>query len=115
MLLPLFPRFQRGFLNGVLALGVMLVAGCASAPEQEDAAPDDGLLASTAIVQRMKPEAGERVEVGPFSRLSPGGSLARYWEPYVLQPSNPLTAYRPVRMEGHGCVEADATNGYSAR
>src|SRR5258705_11311768 len=97
---PRFPRLHLGFISGVLALGVMLVAGCASAPEQEGAAPDD-LLASTAIVQRMKPEAGERVEVGPFSRLSPGGSLAQDWEPYVLQPSNPLTAYRADSLEGH--------------
>ncbi len=97
---------------GFLAAAVLLIAGCAGAPE--NAAPDDELLASTAIVKRMNPEAGERVEVGPFSRLSPGGSLAQHWEPYVLQPSNPLTAYRAVDMEGHVCVEADATNGYSA-
>src|SRR5258706_15346818 len=95
-----------------LAAGALLVAGCAGTPEGD--APDDDLLASTAIVKRMKPENGERVEVAPFSRLSPGGPLAQSWEPYVLQPSNPLTAYRPVDIEGHVCVEADATNGYSA-
>jgi hypothetical protein len=95
-----------------LAAGALLVAGCAGSPDGD--APDDDLLASTAIVKRMKPEDGERVEVAPFSRLSPGGPLAQDWEPYVLQPSNPLTAYRPVNMEGHMCVEADATNGHSA-
>src|SRR5258705_8198128 len=95
-----------------LAAGALLVAGCAGTPEGD--APDDDLLASTAIVKRMKPEDGERVEVAPFSRLSPGGPLAQDWEPYVLQPSNPLTAYRPVNVEGHTCVEADATNGHSA-
>jgi Protein of unknown function (DUF3047) len=107
----LFARLQILF----LVVPVMLAAGCASTPEgNAGAAQDDGLLASTAIVNRLKPEAGELVEVGRFSRLSPGGPVAQYWEPYVLQPSNPLTAYRPVDIDGHVCVEADATNGYSA-
>jgi DUF3047 family protein len=109
-----------------LVLPVLLAAGCAGTsavvpesaePEsaaQASAVEDDGLLASTAVVSRMQPADGDVVEVGPFSRLSPGGSLAEYWEPYVLQKSNPLTAYRPVSMDGQVCVEADATNGYSA-
>jgi hypothetical protein len=104
----MLPRLQICF----LAIPALLIASCAGTPDS--AAPDDELLASTAIVQRLKPEDGERIEVAPFSRLSPGGPLAQYWEPYVLQPSNPLTAYRAVNMEGHVCVEADATNGYSA-
>jgi len=106
---------------------VLLGAGCAGMPdsatpessapdsaEPASAAQDDDLLASTAIVGRMRPADGDIVEVARFSRLSPGGSLAESWEPYVLQQSNPLTAYRPVSLEGQVCVEADATNGYSA-
>jgi hypothetical protein len=91
----------------------VLAAGCATTPEDE-APEDDGLLASTAVVKRMQPAAGKLIEVGPFSRLQPGGALADQWEPYVLQPSSPRTQYRPVQMEGHVCIEADATEGYSA-
>jgi hypothetical protein len=40
--------------------------------------------------------------------------VAESWEPYVLQQSSPLTAYRPVQVDGQVGIEADATNGYSA-
>lgn len=95
----------------------MLIAGCAGVPESADpdgAEQDDGLLASTAIVNRMAPAVGETVEVGSFSRLSPGGHLEDDWEPYTLQPSDAFTVYRPVRSEGQVCIEADADNGHSA-
>jgi len=91
---------------GLLAIAVVL-AGCASAP-------DDGLLASTAVVNRMSPERGDVVQVARFSQLSPGGPLAEDWEPYILQPANPLTAYRAVQVDGHVCIEAEASNGHSA-
>lgn len=101
--------------RSLAALAVLLIAGCASAPEEGDGAPeDDGLLASTPIVKRYPVEEGRVIEVGPFSQLQPGGPLAEKWEPYVLQPSDPLTRYRPVKVGGDVCVEADATNGHSA-
>ena len=103
--------YRRPFLS-FLAIPVLLAAGCASAPDSD--APDDNLLASTAVVNRMSPASGDVVEVGRFSQLSPDGPLAGDWEPYVLQPANPLTAYRPVHLDGQVCIEADATNGYSA-
>jgi Protein of unknown function (DUF3047) len=94
------------------ALVVVLAAGCASEPE--NAPEDDGLLASTQIVQRLPVAEGRMVEVARFSQLRPGGPLAEDWEPYVLQPANPLTQYRPAEVAGSVCVEADATNGFSA-
>jgi hypothetical protein len=90
----------------------MLIAGCAGAPG--GAEEDDGLLASTAIVARMSPADGDVVEVGPFSRLSPGGALAEAWEPYTLQPANAPTEYHPVQLDGQVCMDADAENGHSA-
>jgi hypothetical protein len=89
-----------------------LVAGCATTPAE--APEDDGLLASTQIVQRLPVAEGNVVEVARFSQLRPGGPLGEQWEPYVLQPANPLTQYRAAEVAGNVCVEADATNGYSA-
>ena len=86
----------------------LLLAGCATTPE------DDGLLASTALVNRLPLEEGRVIEVARFSRLQPGGPLSEHWEPYTLQPANPYTQYRPAEVAGRVCVEADATNGYSA-
>src|SRR4051794_19947827 len=94
------------------AVALLLAAGCATSPDDE-APEDDGLLASTSIVHRYPVEEGKVIEVGRFSQLHPGGPLAEKWEPYVLQPSNPLTQYRPVEVAGNVCVEADATNGHS--
>jgi hypothetical protein len=93
-----------------LILVAALLAGCAGTPTPED----DGLLASTAIVNRMPVEEGAVIVVGPFSRLRPGGPLAERWEPYTLQPANPRTDYRPVEIDGQMGVEADAANGHSA-
>jgi hypothetical protein len=95
------------------AAALLLVAGCATLPD-EGAPEDDDLLASTSIVNRYPVEEGKVIEVGRFSGLQPGGPLAEKWEPYVLQPSNPLTRYRPVEVAGNVCVEADATDGHSA-
>jgi Protein of unknown function (DUF3047) len=100
-----------------LVIPVLLAAGCAGTSESaepQSAEQDDGLLASTAVVIRMAPADGDLVEVGRFSRLSPSGPVAQAWEPYTLQPSNPLTEYRPVKLDGQVCIEADATNGHSA-
>ena len=93
-----------------LALSVLLLGGCATAPAPED----DGLLASTALVNRLSVQDGKVIEVARFSRLQPGGALAEQWEPYTLQPANPYTQYRPAQVAGQVCVEADATNGHSA-
>jgi hypothetical protein len=110
----MLPRYLR---IAFLAIPVLLAAGCAGTPdraEPDGAAPDDELLASTAIVSRMAPADGDIVEVARFSRLHPGGPLAQHWESYVLRQSNPLTAYRAVEVDGQVCIEADATNGHSA-
>jgi hypothetical protein len=95
----------------------LLLAACASTQDggkSGDALPDDGLLASTAIVKRMQPERASVIEVARFSQLQPDGPFAEFWEPYVLQRSSPLTAYRVAKIGGETCMEADAANGYSA-
>ena len=94
------------------ALLAALLTGCASAPETET--EDDGLLASTALVKRLSIEEGKLVQVARFSRLRPGEEAVQDWEPYVLQPANPRTRYHVVDLGGHRCMEADATNGFSA-
>jgi Protein of unknown function (DUF3047) len=94
------------------AAAAILSAGCATT--SEDGVQDDGLLASTTVVRRMQPASGNLLQVGRFSTLKPGDGLGDQWEPYTLQPADPPTLYRPVQMEGHVCIEADATNGHSA-
>ena len=55
----------------LFAIPALLVAGCASTPE--GSAPDDGLLASTSLLERNRPETGEVVEVSAraFPRWPP--------------------------------------------
>lgn len=105
---------MRRKLFAVVALA--LLNGCATTSEtgKPEALPDDGLLASTAIVNRMRPESTSVIEVARFSELEPGNPLPPNWEPYVLQRASPLTVYRVAKVGGQSCMEADATNGYSA-
>jgi hypothetical protein len=103
---------RRKFPGRFSAIVLVLVAGCATEPE--DTPENDDLLASTQIVHRLPVAEGKVIEVARFSQLRPGGPLAEQWEPYVLQPANPLTRYRPTEVAGNICVEADATNGHSA-
>ena len=98
-------------------LFALALAGCETtrdAGKADDVLQDDGLLASTAIVKRMKPEQAPVIEVARFSELRPGGPFAEHWEPYVLQRASPLTTYRIAEVGGQMCMEADAANGYSA-
>src|SRR5207253_2484581 len=53
----LFPRFAIA----LLTMPAMLVAGCASTPD--NASADDDLLASTPLLKRNQPETGTVVEV----------------------------------------------------
>ncbi len=95
----------------LFAIPALLVAGCASTPDSS--APDDGLLASTSLLERNRPETGEVVEVARFSRLSPDG-MPENWEPWLPLPTNSRTRYSVARLDGYMCMEADATNGNSA-
>src|SRR5258708_18437126 len=101
-----FSRFRLA----LLAIPALFAAGCASTP---DSAPYDSLLASTPLYERMRPETGEVVEVARFSQLPPDGVPER-WEPWLPLPSNSRTRYSVARLDGHTCMEADATNGNSA-
>jgi hypothetical protein len=84
--------------------GLLALAGCASTP------PDDGLLASTPIVQERWREWGSVVEVARFSRMNAGGPLPSGWEPWGLQSGKRTTEYRLVDSV-HGTV----LEAYAAR
>lgn len=94
---------------------LMLVVGCASAPE-EDAPPpqDDGLLSSTALVRTLPLEEADVISVARFSELRAGAVGAERWEPYTLQPGSPRTRYHAVELDGIVCMCADAQDGQSA-
>lgn len=101
--------------GGTLLLVAALAAGCASTPEDDAPPQDDGLLASTAIVNRLAVEDGEVIPVGRFSRMPTGASAAPGWEPFAVQAGNPRTRYHTVEVDGIVCMCADAaTEGQSA-
>ncbi len=98
-----------------LFLVAALAAGCASPPEDDAPPQDDGLLASTAIVNRLAVEDGEVIPVGRFSRLAAGAATAPGWEPFAVRAGNPRTRYHAVEVDGIVCICADAAaEGQSA-
>ena len=99
------------FVIALFAVPVVLVTGCATAPDS--ATPDDDLLASTSLLKRNQPETAGVVEVARFSRLRADG-VAESWEPWLPLPSNSRTTYSLAQVDGQVCMEADATNGNSA-
>jgi hypothetical protein len=90
-------------MRGAVVVLAVLLAGCAGTPEEE------GLLASSAVVNAYSVEEGEVVEVGQFSGLRPGSPVVWHWEPYLIHADHPRTTYRPAEVDGVVCVEADAT------
>jgi hypothetical protein len=93
---------------------VALAAGCAGTPDEQAAPPDDGLLASTAIVNALQVEQDDVIPVARFSQLGAGAVGAPGWEPFAMQPANPRTRYHTVEMDGIVCMCADAPDGQSA-
>ena len=87
-------------------LAVLLVAGCASTPD------DDPLVWSDEVVRTLPRERGEVVEVARFSRLRAGDSLAP-WEPWIILRGNTPTTYRVAEVEGVAALEADSAQGGS--
>ncbi len=87
-------------------LAVLLVAGCASTPD------DDPLVWSDDVVRTMPRERGEVVEVARFSRLRAGDSLAP-WEPWIILRGNTPTTYRVAEVDGVAALEADSAEGGS--
>lgn len=85
----------------LLALAALLLAGCASVP-------DDELTWSAPLARLLAPEEGPQVEVARFSRQSLDG-----WEPFVIFPANTPTDYRLVGDEG-GALRAQSREGGSA-
>jgi hypothetical protein len=85
---------------------LLVLAGCASAPE------DGSLLWSDQLVRSLARERGEVVEVARFSRARPG-TLGNPWEPYFILRGNEPTTYRVVEVEGAAALEAVADAGGS--
>jgi hypothetical protein len=98
-----------------LVLLPVLLASCASVPEDRAsaAAEYEELLASTPLYKRGPPETAPVIEVARFSQLSLGAMPER-WEPWKPLPANTLTTYKPARIGGETCMNADATEGNSA-
>jgi hypothetical protein len=86
-------------------LAVLLVAGCASTP-------DDPLVWSDDVVRTLPRERGEVVEVARFSRLRAGDSLAP-WEPWIILRGNTPTSYRLVEVDGVAALEGNSAEGGS--
>jgi len=89
----------------VLIAAAMLLAGCASTP-------DDPLVWSDDLVRSLRREGGEVVEAGRFSRLPVGAGLEP-WEPWLVRRGNIPTVYRVAEVEGARALEADAREGGS--
>jgi Protein of unknown function (DUF3047) len=87
-------------------LAVLLVAGCASTPD------DDPLVWSDDVMRTLPRERGEVVEVARFSRLRAGDSLAP-WEPWIILRGNTPTTYRVAEVDGVAALEADSAEGGS--
>jgi hypothetical protein len=92
----------------VLLTVAAVLAGCVT-PR------DDGLLASTEVVQTMARAGGDRIEVARFSRRQPGEALAAHWQPYIILPSKPRTDYQLVRVDGAVALQADADKSASGK
>ena len=89
-----------------LLIAVLLVAGCASTPE------DDPLVWSDELVRTLPRENGQLVEVARFSH-APLGEVRPPWEPWMIVRGNTPTAYRVVPMDGGPAVEAESAAGGS--
>lgn len=83
--------------SGLVLAGLLALAGCATAPQEED------LLASTPVVRELWREWGSVVHVSRFSRLKPGDELPAEWQPWGLHSGRRQTEYRLVDST-HGTV-----------
>lgn len=89
-----------------LFIFLFVLAGCASAP-------DDGLLASTEIVQTLAVESDPVIEVARFSRKKAGSPLPPRWRPYLITPTKPRTEYRVVDTGEGVALEGSAERAAS--
>jgi hypothetical protein len=83
----------------------MLLAGCASTPEES-------LVWSAELARSLPREKGDLVEVARFSRSRPG-EIGRLWEPYFVLRGNTPTEYRLVQTDDVIALEAHAEEGGS--
>jgi hypothetical protein len=89
----------------VVAVAVLLAAGCASTP-------GESFAWSTELARSLYRETSEVIEVASFSKSSPGAPL-HPWEPYLVLRGNVPTEYQLVQIDGTVALEADAEGGGS--
>ena len=65
------------------------------------------------MVTQLARQSGERVEVARFSRRAAGEPLPDDWEPYIILPSKPRTAYKLVNTDAGVALEAQADRSAS--
>lgn len=91
----------------VLLAGLLVLAGCATAPE------DDGLLASTPIMRALEREADDVVAVARFSQMRAGAPLPAEWLGWGLRSGKRPTEYRLVGSDAGTGLEARAERAAS--
>jgi len=99
---------EEGNIRIIIIVLALLAGGCASTS-------DESLLASAEVVRQLSREQGERVEVGRFSRKQAGEALPDYWQPYIILPSKPRTAYALVQTSTGVALEARADRSASGK
>jgi hypothetical protein len=90
----------------VFLLAVVLLAGCASAPE------DRSLVWSDDVIRLLEREQAEVIEVAGFSKLRPG-DRPDPWEPWLIVRGNKPTSYRVADVDGVAALEAVGVEGGS--
>jgi len=85
---------------------LVLAAGCAGTP-------DDPLLASSAVVATEPRQSDAVIEVARFSTRTAGAALPGAWQPWIVLPSKPRTAYRLVATDTGVVLEANAARSAS--
>lgn len=89
------------------ALFVVLLSGCATAPEG-----DNSLVWSDDVVRTLEREQAEVIEAARFSQLRPDGPT-QPWEPWLTVRGNTPTSYRVAEVDGVVALEAEAVAGGS--
>lgn len=88
-----------------LALAALL-AGCAGTED---------IVSSAEVVRFLPREVADRVSIAEFSAQRAGEAPHAPWEPYILLPSKPRTAYRLVKTDIGVALEATAESSASGK
>jgi len=87
-------------------LAVVVLAGCATTPE------DNPLIWSDDVIRSLDRERADVVEVARFSQLHPG-DRPDPWEPWLIVRGNVPTKYQVAEVEGVVALAAEGVEGGS--